>query len=367
MLLFTLNFSCFAGGDSNISKEATSCLNLSLNNKQHRSREWLSQHFKDGTVVVLAEHHEQVSQLQSLSSAVKLLAQNNSRLYFAAEWLPISAQTKINNLVQSSIWSEELWWSIVGEKYYIRPLHIKEYELPMKAIWELNKDRSMPIELIALSPDCRFLKHKTQGVTECLMSREQRMEEVFRAGFTPESKGIVLMSLGFRHAQLSTTDLEGHIPLAQRLDKDYEVFSIVLNGLGENGRSMCAGLFDQLQGDWIVPLSDPSLKGLSTKCLSTDPYHKELLLSQAFSHIWTNTHDWQLPTLLTEHELKTLDSSVLNGWSRFQSVFMKASNIGSDPLSWEMWMHRNFKPVSPVQENVFECDKLDDFKLNSMP
>ena len=175
------------------------------------------------------------------------------------------------------------------------------------------------------------------------------------------------MSMGFRHAQLSTTDVEGHIPLAQRLDKDYEVLSVVLNGIGEDRRSMCAGFLEQLQGDWIVPLNNPSLRSLSIKCISTDPHHKEVSLSQTFSHIWTTTYEWQPATLLTEQELKTLDASVLSGWSRFQSVFMKTSSIGSDPLSWEMWIQRNFKNSPPVQISDFDCDILNDFKLNSTP
>ena len=175
------------------------------------------------------------------------------------------------------------------------------------------------------------------------------------------------MSLGFRHAQLSTTDLDGHVPLAQQLAKDYDVLSIVLNGFGEDGQSMCGGLFEQVHGDWIVPLTDSSLASLSTKCLSTDSHHKQVLLSKTYSHIWVNTQEWRLATFLTERELKTLDSSVLTGWSRFQSVFMKVSNIGSDPLSWEMWMERNLRRDPPTQSNALDCKQLDDFLLDSTP
>ena len=311
--------------------------------------------FKAGTVVLITEHHEQVIQLEALSQAIELASKKNPELSFSAEWLPAISNEKINKLVNGQKWDSELWLSIIGDKDYIRPLHIQEYEIPIQKIWEINQNRKQPILIFGLAPNCSFQDKAREGVLGCLMDREDFMEKQVRENFPPSQKGGLLVSLGFRHAQLVTTDIDNRVPLGKRLD-DYETISVLQNGFGEDGLSLCGGLFDQLNQEVILSLNEEGLSVLDTSCTSKDPYHKLVSLKDAYTYVWATPYEWKQGTHI---DLDNLDSAALNKWSTFQNALMKQPSLGADVTVWEAWIEKNFEQIQPQKQEGFDCSKLD--------
>ena len=338
-------------------EQAQSCITPLLESEQNSPSEWFAAHTKPGQILLVAEHHEQTSQINSLTTALSLTAKSSADVYFAAEWLPASATEKVNKLVQAETWNDQLWWSIISDKYFIRPLHVEEYRLPLQNILQLNQNRTSPIKLLGLAPDCRMLDKTIDETTECLLQREQFMEDQIRKNFPPNSPATLVVSLGFRHAQLITTDVDNHIPLGKRLTKDYSVTSLLLNGLGQHGRTLCAGIFDSFTTEAILSLTDPSLRGLTSRCLNTDPYHEVVLLSEIFSHVWTGFTTRE-QTLLSETALQNMPPSALEGWSNFQSRLMGAQNVQADPKSWTNWIQNEWKPIKMAPLTEFDCAQL---------
>lgn len=311
--------------------------------------------FKAGSVVLIAEHHEQVTQLEDLSRAIALTSKQNPELQFSAEWLPAISNQKINQLVQSEKWNQALWLSIIGDKDYIRPLHIQEYELPIRKIWELNQKRQKPIRVFGLAPNCSFQDKDREGVLNCLMDREAFMEKQVRENFSLSQEGVLLISLGFRHAQLVTTDIDNRIPLGKRLS-DYNIISVLQNGFGEDGLSLCGGLFDGLNQEVILSLHEEILSVLNTSCTSKDPYHKLVPLKEAYTYVWATPYEWKEGAHL---ELDTMDSTALNKWSTFQNALMKQPSLGADSAVWESWIEKNFEQIQPQKQEGFDCSGIN--------
>ena len=127
VLLFLL--SCFDLKRSTIEDlEFPSCLNTTKKKilPQWKPNDFFSKTFEDGSIILIAEHHEQVLQIEKLSRAIELASQKNQTIYFAAEWLSQQSTNQLNTLVSNKQWNQDLWNSIIEDKYYIRPLHISE-------------------------------------------------------------------------------------------------------------------------------------------------------------------------------------------------------------------------------------------------
>ncbi len=324
---------------------------------------WLKHASPDqGSILLLGEHHEQVVQIEALTQTISLLAHQRDQFSFAAEWLPASATEKANTLVQNKEWDSSLWWSIIEEKYYLRPLHILEYEQPLRSIHALNQERDSPIHVFGLAPDCRFFPEKRASeVIECLYNREPSMELHLRSHFPPGSAGLLLVSLGYRHAQQKQTDQEQPPPLGAMLSKDYPITSVLLSGTDNEQQTLCGGLFDKIEQEQIFPLDDTFLSRLTTQCLSSDPYHQVVPLSKVFDHIWIGASPWKQEHILPKEAFIAMESSSLQSWSRFQHELMGLQELGSTPEAWHLWLQPQLTSLK-LKEQPFNCDLLPLFQ-----
>ena len=357
VMVFLLFLSCFtAEKNKSESLGLPSCfINTQKINPQWSPEPFFSRKFEAGSIVLIAEHHEQALQIEDLSQAIDVVSQENTAVSFAAEWLPAVSTEKMNQLVLNEKWDQELWLSIIESKDYIRPLQISEYVIPVKKIWSLNQNRQKPIQLFGLAPNCSFQHKDKKQVLGCLMEREDFMEKQVREHFSSSEEGVLIVSLGFRHAQLITTDIENNIPLGKRLS-DYKTISILQNGFGEDGRSLCNGIFDRLNQEVILPLKEADLSVLKTSCISNDSYHKIVPLKEAYTHVWAGPYEWKKGRYL---DLDKMNAASLNKWSAFQSSLMKFPDLGNNPTIWENWMEKNFVQVQPQEQNNFDCSKMN--------
>ena len=360
MIVLFFFLSCFDLKRSTLEDlEFPSCLNATEKKilPQWRPNDFFSKTFEDGSIILMAEHHEQVVQIENLSRAIELASQKNQNMYFAAEWLSQSSTNQLNTLVNNQQWNQEIWNSIIENKYYIRPLHISEYELPIKKIWYLNQHRKSPIKIFGLAPTCSFENLSRKDVIRCLMEREKFMEEQVRKNFLPSQKGLLFVGLGFRHAQLTATDIEHNIPLGARLS-DYNLTSILLNGFGLKGLSLCNGIFDHLKTEIIVSPNDLGIPLLNTSCVSTDPYHNIIPLHEAYSHIWIGPYDWKKGTYLSKDTINNMRPQTLSNWSIFQHSLMQGPNLGHNSMDWSKWIESNFSQLNPQEQNHFDCSQM---------
>jgi hypothetical protein len=319
-----------------------------------------------GTIVLFGEHHEQVQQLKQLTSSIEIIAAQTHRpLIFAAEWLPHSATSKLETLLRAPEWNENLWWSIIEEKYYLRPLQVKEYDIPLKSIHKFNLNHpNTPIQVVGLAPDCRIESHPTmQDVQSCLEDRERFMTDTVRDYFSPSDHSVMLISLGYRHAQQLQSHKNGSLPLGARLRSDYSVTSILLTGQEPDGLTSCGGLFDDIKEPVIVSLKEADFSTLSTECLGPDPDHNFMALSDLFTHIWLSPPAWQPPSLLPEAAFEQMKASSLLGWSKYQFEWMDKMDIGSNPQAWSAWLNSQAQnSTSQTTMKPFSCESLPRFK-----
>ena len=348
--------------------EATDCtLAYRSHSPQYSPAEWAhALPINRGQVVFFAEHHGQAHQLQQLSQGIELLASKSDKLIFAAEWLPASATEKLNTLVQNSAWNSQTWWSIISEKYFIAPLELEDYAEPLMTIQRLNQDRSEPIRIVGLAPDCHFQKLKTKtAVTDCLSDRERSMAQQWRSAFPPRSEGMGIISAGYRHAQLIQSDKEGLKPLAMRLAEDYSVYSVLLAGREEDGRSTCKGLFDRQDQERIYPLVELPNSALNTACLSPDPAHDIVPLSAAFTHFWIAPHPWKEGQALPLEAWSSMDPRTLQSWSKFQFELLGGMDLGPNPQTWKSAMGVQLADLDQFVIGSFSCSELE--QISSPP
>ena len=313
----------------------------------------------EGLILFLAEHHSQAHQLDQLSRAIELMSSRAGPLWFAAEWLPNGATDSLNELVQKSAWDSQTWWSIVSQKYHITPLELDSYEEPLKTIQNLNQSRAEPIKILGLAPDCRFQSLKTKSaVTACLSKRERTMESHVQDAFPARSNGLMIISAGYRHAQLAQSDHKAPEPLAMRLAEDHSVQSVLLSGQEKDGRSTCKGLFDSLESEQLIPLKNLPQSALTTACLSPDPNHDTIPLSAAFTHLWHRPLPWRSGDTLPLDAWSTMGEETLRGWSRFRFELLGDMELGPNPQAWKAATDNQMANHMTAKQGPFQCSVL---------
>lgn len=362
-MIFLAILSCFF--DSSMPKTATKapddCTSQYLQStKNSRPHDWLSQQPDNlGRIVFLAEHHGQAHQIDRLTQFLEVAAQKEAHLIFAAEWLPEKSEDMLNQMLQEPEWSTDTWWAVVEDKYYIAPLTLEDYEQPIRRIQQLNKDRSTPIRVLGLAPDCHFRTLKTAAaVKSCLSQRENTMAKRIRNNFSPRSDAFLLVSSGHRHAQLIQSDTTSSAPLAQQLSTDFSVKSILMSGIESDGHQTCSGLFSSVANDTIFSLFELPNSKLTTACLTEDPRHQTVLLSEAFTDFWVTPQPWRKGRTISLEAIGKMSKETLKSWSKFQFELLNGMDVGTNPEAWKHTLDLQY----PIQEHdtstAFDCSRL---------
>ncbi|MEC8277035.1 MAG: hypothetical protein VX026_04935 [Myxococcota bacterium] len=369
-MIFWALLSCQSSTPSSELIEAVDCTTAYQNSQNQASpQDWaVSLPTHDGQILFIAEHHGQAHQIDQLTDAIALMSDRPGPLWFAAEWLPFTATEKLNELVQKPIWDSQQWWDVVAEKYYIAPLELSNYAEPLKTIMTLNQKRTEPIQILGLAPDCRFQQHQTKGaVTACLSQRERAMESRVRDTFSARSNGMMVISTGYRHAQLAQSNPKGPTPLAMRLAKDYSVQSVLLSGQETDGLSTCKGLFDSFQSDQVLALNVLPHSALNTNCLSPDETHNTIALSVAFTHLWHRPSPWRTGTMRSLESWTAMGEETLRGWSRFRFELLGDMELGPNPQTWKAATESQNTNRSPLIQTTFDCTELPQLTRQHQP
>ena len=191
------------------------------------------------------------------------------------------------------------------------------------------------------------------------------MEEYVRTNFPMRSKGMMIISAGYRHAQLAQSNRQASKPLAMRLAEDYLVQSVLLLGREEDGLSTCKGLFDQQKSDVVYSLFELPNSTLSTACLSPDSEHDIIPLSSAFTHLWNTPYPWSSGSTLSLDAWQNMGEQ-LAGWSKFQFELLEGW-LGPNPQAWKSAMDVKQPTEASSSGTEFDCTSLSNMTTETSP